>query len=353
MNKHWLLLAALLAVAACDDSSPNPVNAPGTGGGIGGGGDGDGGDGDGDGDGGDGGPIEGGGAPLPGTEEPTTESGIFRREARNEGGNGFAEQIAYDAETDTFAVDNLGFDGDNVFTRDDQVPNLRQFRVYESAEFFPDGATGRPISQLPHKAIYGTTPSGNLEFAIVRTGGYVDYGFGGFVYQRNAGVVLPTSGQASYVGNYAGLRDFQGRGGLEYSVGRMTMDIDFEDFNDGDAVKGEIFNRSIFDLEGNDVTSDVLDALAQANNRPFSALPTLRFVIGPGVLTENGEINGQLESFFQDATGVLQPFESGNYYAVIGGDNAQEVVGVIVVEGDDPRFDGVTVRETGGFALTR
>jgi len=349
MTKHWLMLAAILAVAACDGSSPNPVNAPAPEDGADGGG---GGDGDG-GDGGDGGPIQGGGVPLPGTEAPATDEGIFRREARDGSGNGFAEQIAYDPDTDTFAIDNLGFDGDNVFTRDDQVANLGPFRVYESAEFFPDGATGTPIEQLPHKALYGTSPSGNLEFAIVRTGGYVPYGFGGFIYQRNEGVVLPTSGQAAYSGSYAGLRDFQGRSGLEYTVAQMTMDIDFEDFNAGDAVKGEIFNRAIFDLDGNDVTNDVLTALGEANGTTFAALPTMRFVIGPGVLTENGEISGQLDSYVATAGGAVEQFEAGNYYAVIGGDNAEEVVGIVVVQSDDPRFDGVTVRETGGFALTR
>ena len=346
MTKHWLLLAALFAVAACDDgSSPNPVNAP-----IGESPE----DGDGGGDGGDGGGIEGGGVGLPGTDDPATDEGLFRREARDEGGNGFAEQISYDPDSDTFAVDNLGFDGGNVFTRDAGAPNLGgPFRVYESAAFFPDGATGRQIEQLPHKLLYGVAPSGNLEFAIVRTGGYVEFGFGGFIYQRNEGVTLPTSGQASYAGDYAGLRDFAGRGGLEYTFGKMTMDIDFEDFNDGDAVKAEIFDRSIFDLQGNDVTADVLAALGAENNRTFTELPVMRFVIGPGVLTENGEITGQLNSFVTDAGGAAQQFEAGNYYAVIGGEQAEEVVGVVVVTSDDPRFEGVTARETGGFVLER
>ena len=53
----------------------------------------------------------------------------------------------------------------------------------------------------------------------------------------------------------------------------------------------------------------------------------------------------------------MTAYEAGNYYAVISGDatqgGADEVVGIIVVEADDPRSDGVTVRESGGFILYR
>ena len=49
----------------------------------------------------------------------------------------------------------------------------------------------------------------------------------------------------------------------------------------------------------------------------------------------------------------MSTFETGNYYAVMSGDQANEVVAVLVVTADDPRYSNVTVRETGGFILTR
>src|SRR6056297_2490692 len=292
MTKHLALLALVGLLAACAEQSANPVNGDDP---VADDGAGDGGD-PADPGGDDGAPIESDRALPPGTASPTPEVDIFRREARDAEGNGFAEAISYDSDADTFTVDNLAFDGDNTFARDDQVGSLGPYALYENDSFFDDPYTGVPIGQLSHKALYGVSRSGETEFAIVRTGAYVDYGFGGFIYQRNNDVTLPTTGQAAYAGPYAGLRDFNGRGGMEYVIAEMTMDIDFEDFNDGDAVKGAIFNRSVFDTTGRDVTEEILNAIEEQTENQVNALPTLRFVTQAGVLDANGELSGQLNS---------------------------------------------------------
>ena len=53
----------------------------------------------------------------------------------------------------------------------------------------------------------------------------------------------------------------------------------------------------------------------------------------------------------------MEVYEFGTYYGVIAGDTTTnpggEIVGVIVVESDDPRYQGVTAQETGGFILYR
>lgn len=330
MSKNLALMLALLgALVACggDGDGSNPVNKP---------------------------PQEeedDSDIDLPdGTEDATANDPITRYEPQDgTTGNGYASNVSYDPATDTFTVDNLGFDGNNVYRRDDQVASLGPFAVYEASENFFDSVTGERIEQLTdYKAIYGVSQSGQTEFAIVRTGAYVDYGFGGYVYSRNGGVTLPTTGQAAYSGDYAGLRDFTNRGGIEYTTGDMNVAIDFEDFNEGSAVQGTVFNRRIFDTAGNDITDDIIDALGSGTE-----LPALVFSIGPGVLSENGELAGEIASFVSNEGGGLETFESGNYYAVLSGNNAEEIVGVIVVNSDDPRFDGVGVRETGGFILTR
>ncbi len=332
--------AALLVLAAC---SGNPIgDGTDTGGGGGGGG-----------------PVD-----LPGTVTPTANSSVTRYEAQTSDGNGYVSSVSYNAGTDTFVVDGLAFDGDNTYTRDSDVPSLGAagtsgpFQVYEAPAVVPDGVTGVPITQLNHRAIRGASASGRSQFAIARTGAYVGYGFGGFVYSRTGGVTLPTTGQANYTGDYAALRDFNGRGGLEYATGSMTLDIDFEDFNVDDAVKGSIFNRQIFDIAGNNITATVLTALETENGLTAGdlvALPSILFKIGPGAISATGEVGGNLSSSILNGDGVAVPVEDGKYYAVISGVGVdQEVVGVIVVSGDDPRFgDGVTVRETGGFILYR
>lgn len=332
MAKNLALLLALLGMlSACGDGDgTNPVNRPGE---------------ESDGNGGD--DTE---TVLPGTTDPTADSGITRYEEQDaSSGNGYAQSVSYDATTDTFSVDNLGFDAANVYTRDDQVASLGPYRVYEASDTFYDSMTGKPISQLtPYKAIHGVSRSGQTQFAIVRTGAYVNYGFGGFLYSRNGSVTLPTAGQATYSGDYAGLRDFKARSDLEYVTGDMTIDIDFEDFNDGDAVKGAVINRRVYNMAGVDITDDIVAGIDGA-----TALPSLVFDIGPGVTTEAGEISGGVISNYYNASGALEKYEGGNYYAIISGNNAQEIVGVIVVESEDPRFDGVTARETGGFILYR
>ena len=306
---------------------------------------------------------------LPGTVEPTASGDITRTEEKGKGpnidgtapdvvGNGYAEGFIYDPAGDTFTVDNLAFDGGNTYTRSTSVPDLGPAGVYEASATFEDAQTGVLIDQFSYRALYGVSTSGRTKFAIVRTGAYVPYGFGGFVYSRTGGVVLPTSGQAHYSGDYAGLRDFNGRGGLELTTGDMEMDIDFNDFNpdesgtgNGAGIKGQVSNRRVFDLNGNDITASVLAGINDDKNPDvaLTELPTVVFKVGPGVLDNNGEAEGQVASGIT-ANGAIEVFESGKYYAVISGTNADEVAGVIVVTSE---VGGVTVRETGGFILYR
>ena len=344
--KHLLLACVLLA--ACDgnpflpDEDPVVVPPPNPAPNIGG--------------------INGVGAPVT-TGTPSRERTIVRREKKDPvTGDGFVADVTYSAATgtspETFSVDGLAFDGGNVYNRDNQVGSLGPFAVYEADPVYNDDVTGVPINQFVHRAIYGVSRTGRTEFAIVRTGAYRNYGFGGFVYQRNGSVTLPAAdGQASYTGDYAGLRDFEGTTGLEYTTGTMTVDIDFNDFNEGDAVRGRVYNRAIFDIDGQDITNDVVTALNDANETTMTQLPTLLFNVGPGALDANGEMGGVIDSSTPSSTSAAKLYEEGNYYAVISGDATaggnDEIVGVIVVESKDPRLDNVTVRETGGFLLYR
>ncbi|WP_299474975.1 hypothetical protein [Cypionkella sp.] len=318
----------------------------------------------------DGNPFQNGGggtsgnppAGTSGTTGATAKSAIKRTEVKDTTtGNGYAEGFKYNKDDDTFDVDGLGFDGGNVYQRGSAVASLGPFKVYEGDNTFTDPATGTVINQFAHRAIYGVSSSGRTSFAVVRTGAYLPYGFGGFVYQRAGGVTLPSTGQAAYNGQYAALRDFEGSSGLEYATGDMTVAIDFNDFNDGAAVQGQVYNRAIFDANGNDITGDVISAMNTelTPTAPLTELPTLVFAVGPGVLNGGdksaGEIAGNLNSNYVDANGV-QNFETGKYYALITNGasvDAGELVGIVVVEAKDPRHDGVTVRETGGFILYR
>lgn len=285
-------------------------------------------------------------------------------------GNGFATGITYNSEDDTFSVDNLAFDGDRPYDRGTLVSSLSpdasgvgRFQVYEGPttavdprSITEDNPTGE-VRQFTYRAIYGvsrnnfTNTNGDeqptTQFAIVRTGSYVDYGFGGFIYQRDTSVSLPTSGVATFNGHSAGLRDFQNAGGLQYTTADVTVNIDFEDFNDGtsirgDGVTGAITNRQIFDLEGNNITAAVAGTLGE----DVTEIPNALFVVGPDVLDNNGDLITDIRSDLPNGGGI---YEEGKFYAVVSGE-ADEITGVFVLESEGTEL---LSRDTGGFIVYR
>ena len=133
--------------------------------------------------------------------------------------------------------------------------------VYAAVDIAYDALDGDPIDQNgPYRAIIGVSDNlvngePRIAFAIVRTGGYAEYGFGGFIYERNGGVTLPIARQAYFEGEYAGVRIYQNRIGLELTTGDIAVDIDFSNFNANDAVNGTISNRLVFEADGTPITT--------------------------------------------------------------------------------------------------
>jgi hypothetical protein len=285
---------------------------------------------------------------------------IVRTEARGENAQsgGFVSSIEYDSVNDRLIVDGIGFDGANTYSRGDPISQLASYQVYEGDVTATDSLTGDPINQItPYRTIYGVsrnsldTNEPRTSFSITRTGGYVDFGFGGYIYGRVGDTVLPTTGQAQFTGDYAGIRVFQNRGGLELTRGDVIVAIDLRDFNQNDAVRGRIFNRSAFNSDGSAISLDGVGELA---------LPTISFALeGTGTdLQDSGEFSGELRNARVNDEGALEEYETGNYYAILSGDatdiaDGGEVVGVFVVESEDPRYDGVIAQETGGFIAYR
>ena len=347
----------------------------------------------------DGTPINGDGRTPelpPGTTNPTPDTSIVRQEEQDgETGGGYATNIEYrnDQGQDEFVVDNIAFDGNNVYTRGDAVTGVAQlgpYAVYEGAETTEDPVTGNQLDTFTYRAIYGRSTTGQTEFAIVRSGSYLDYGFGGFIYQRNSTdfegndvtLVLPNEGDGLYLGDYAGIRIFQGRSGLEYVTGDAQLFVDFKDFNNGQrGVAFYVRNRQIFDINGNNVTEEYLTALDEngggtgggglldgfgdeeestsaglikdIDGDGVNELPPIRPVISPTNADANGEIAGDVFEVSEFDDGTTQNTAEGSYYAIMSGEDAGEIVGVLVIEGTDPRVNGTTFQETGGFVVYR
>jgi hypothetical protein len=304
----------------------------------------------------------------PGTESPSPSARIVRSEpTEGEGGksgDGFATGVRYDGTTDQFTVDGLAFDGGNIYARGVNVGSLNgEFAVYEAFQQFPDSLNDELINQFTHRAIYGVSKNldadGNplTQFAIVRTGAYINYGFGGFVYQRDTSVNLPSSGQGIFRGKSAGLRDFEGGGGLEYTTANVTLAIDFEDFNSatgtrGDGVRGTFYDRRVYDIDGADITDAVVSRINANNDASLTSIPNARFKVGPGVMDNNGEVIGDIFSTYTNNAGDSQEYEAGKYYAIVSGDDPNEIAGVIVLE-NSVESNNYTVRDTSGFIVYR
>ena len=296
------------------------------------------------------------GVTLPdGTASPVAAGSIFRFESRDGSGGGLVTSVTYNSVDDEFTIDNLGFDGENLYERDTVVgtlgENSQRYAVYAAVDIAYDALDGDLIDQNgPYRAIIGV--SDNLvngeprtAFAIVRTGGYADYGFGGFIYERNGGVTLPVTGQAGFRGEYAGVRIYQNRSGLELTTGDIAVAIDFGDFNVNDAVNGTISNRLVFEVDGTPIPTGGAGQLLA---------PEIYFTVveGASTLTDDGEIYGTLSNTVDG-----EVYESGTYYGIMSGDMTTlpggELVGVFVVESEDPRYTDIFAQETGGFLLYR
>ncbi|WIV49956.1 hypothetical protein QQG91_09755 [Marivivens sp. LCG002] len=282
---------------------------------------------------------------------------IIRYEASDSGFGGLSRGFTYVSVNDTIVIDNIAFDGGNVYTRGNPVSQVNNYAVYEGDATALDPLTGKTIPQVTnYRALIGFSTNRvdgapRSAFAINRTGGYVQYGFGGFVYQRVGGVTMPTSGQAVFEGDYAGMRVFDTRGGLEFTEGDIQLVVDFNDFNSGATINGEITNRRAFDIDGNLIT------LGGTGNL---VLPDLRITVAKDDvgIAANGEVSGTIGSVSISTGGAAQAYETGKYYAILSGDatsaaDGGEIVGIVVVESTDPRFTGVKAQETGGFIAYR
>ena len=270
--------------------------------------------------------VTGSGLP-PGTASPSAGGGIVRVEADSE-----ARVVSYDFGTDTIKIDNLPFDGDGIYDRGSNVSSLGSYAVYENPQTNESHA---------YKAVYGVSPSGNARFAIVGTGDYTGYGYGGFVYQRDVPVDIPTSGQATYTGDYGGIRVYKGEnttdGDLRFVTGHVSMIADFTDFKTGDAVEASIDGREERDTSGARIKD----------------LPSVKF--STQSITDAGELTGLVATTAQTPDIPQGADGTGTFYAILSGSGADEVVGVMVMDGkaDHLASQNVEFEEKGGFVLLK
>jgi hypothetical protein len=182
-------------------------------------------------------------------------------------------------------------------------------------------------------ALVAESFDGGVTAGVVADGGQFNRFFGGGYYARNHGNV-PTTGLASYAGNYAGVSNLAGSsgelqtppGGTDPALlpsesarvqGKVFLNVDFAQ----NAVNGAVTDRTFVDT-GDDLETIVLIA---------------------SEITADGSFNGVVE--LEDQTGI------GTYGGIFGGKNASAVGGVVHIS--DYMDDVENEQEYGVFVLTR
>lgn len=196
-------------------------------------------------------------------------------------------------------------------------------------------------------ALVAVSNSGDLQAGVVADGGQFNRYFRGGFYNRTSSANLPTTGQVSYAGNYAGITNIASTGGNLLPVapgtptdtlpgepartqGTVFLNVNFDD----NSVNGTIYNRDFVDA-----------ALAATGSLESLALT-------PAQIDSNGEFLGTVEF-----SGLPNEGKQGSYGGIFGGPGGRdEVAGIIYLtniflstDARDTDFDS----EVGVFVLPR
>lgn len=261
----------------------------------------------------------GGGAPV---ENPVPENLA-----------GDVSNITFDAATDTLKVRMNSLDDapQTVEYRRNpalDVPGYRGFSVQDD-----------PLDRM-FVAMTAESADGSVEAAAISDGGQFNRYYSGTYFRRNSGNV-PTTGQVSYAGTYAGVTNLNASGenllpvppGTDPALipdepmrtqGKVFLNVNFDDA----AVNGVVTDRR---LVGGGSLKDV--------------------ALVDGVIDENGQFTGEAEFDGRPDDG-----DQGDFGGVFGGRDGAAVAGTVVLDNiflsDDPRnseFDA----EVGVFVLPR
>jgi len=230
--------------------------------------------------------------------------------------------VEYDSENDELIINNLPFDGPSG--RYDRFGNVGAAGAYESRQ---TQYTGR----VKHYAVF--LRSEHIEAAAAAGADWVEFGYGGANITRDS-FSAPIDGEYVYFGDYAGVRTFSDRSGLELVSGDVSILLDVNDFDPVDgiqgAIVGTIYNCSISGLVGS--------ANASLQN---VGLVLVEFTTDDG--TFNG--GGSVTSLANGTDGG-----SGSFDGFLAGPNSTDIGANIVMEGpaysQNVAFDVVTYQVT-------
>jgi len=151
--------------------------------------------------------------------------------------------VEYDREKNDLVINNLPFDG--PAGRYDFMARIGGVKVFESRQTATTG-------QVKHYAVF--VESEHIEAAAAAGANWIEYGYGGANINRDRSFSLPRSGEYVYIGEYAAVRTFDDRGGLELVSGDVRIILDVNDFDPVDGIQGAltgtVYNRSVSGVNG-------------------------------------------------------------------------------------------------------
>ncbi len=260
-------------------------------------------------------------------------------------------EMTFDPDTGELVFNDLPFDsdkgvgGENVYTRDAGVSAALAGSGFDA---YRNAAGPRATQQF--FAVFRRSATGFSEVGAVGSDRYLSFGFGGAAAQRldGKGALPDTNDSYVFTGEYAAVRtvvdDDLNDTRIEYVSGVSLIDVDIQDFDVSGAVEGLIVSREFFDANGVNI--------ADLSRADFLSLATAEINFDTWTISSS------------DASAVRSDGEvtqTGSWSGLFAGPNGEEVVGIVVVEGQGPvgidpaTGDFITqdVREVGGFIATR
>ncbi|WP_421704787.1 hypothetical protein [Aliiroseovarius sp.] len=243
----------------------------------------------------------------------------------NEIYQGEMNNLVFDATTGEIIINNLPFDGVDGRYADTGIVTVPGFGVYESQT---TGETG----QFQYMAVYaeGTyTRAG-----AAGTGDYASFGHGGTMIATDGGAVaMPIMrGELIYTGDYAGIRVLDENAGndLLLTRGNATLIVDLLDFDVDGAILGSISGHELLDMNGNVIGT--LPGIA-LNETSIGA---------DGTIAE-----GTTTTYDSDG----DPLETGTWGGKFAGPDGEEIVGYVIMTGDNGESTDVDAMERGVFIV--
>lgn len=242
--------------------------------------------------------------------------------------------MVYDPDTNELIVNNIPFDGAGAangqatYAQTGTLPNSG-FARYENTE-----------GDIAYFAVFRRSTSGAVQAGAFATSGYIDFGIGGAAAKRaTADVNLPDSGEYTFTGQYAAVRVYANSATSPNEVQFVTGDarilLDFGDYDTIGAVVGTVTNRQLYDGAG-DLIGPMDDYIALATGEIDRETGTVGVTQAAGISTTTAD-----------------ELTSGNWQAVLGGENGTEIAGIIVLEGASDDDGTEEVRETGVLIVAR